>query len=198
MYKLVILFLLSTSLLFSSDVEEIRSSYLKSYDYEQMEKYSEAIKVLTPLINKYPKGYTLNLRFGWLFYLNKNYNDAIKYYKKASLISPYSLDARLGLVRVYLETHSFEKAQTVAYEILKIDHYNYYANIYVTQALIAQEKYDIATQITNKMLAIYPTDIAFLELLAVIYEKTDNKYLHQLYEDILTLDPNNVLALSSM
>ena len=197
MYRFLIILLFSISLLLSSEFQDVKSSYFKSYNYEQMGRYSEAIKVLTPLINKYPKGYTLNLRFGWLFYLNKNYNNSIKYYKKASLIAPYSLDPRLGLIRVYLDTYSFEKAQTVAYKLLKIDYYDYYANIYVIQALTAQKKYDIATQITNKMLALYPTDIAFLELLAVIYKATNNKYLYQLYEDILILDPNNILARSN-
>ena len=177
MYKFLIIILLSNSIVFSNEFQDIKTSYFKSYDYEKMGKYSEAIKVLTPLFNKYPKGYTLNLRFGWLFYLNKNYNDALIYYKKASLLSPYSLDPRLGLIRIYLDTHSFDKAQTVSYEILKIDYYNYYANIYAIQSLIAQKKYDIATKITNKMLALYPTDISYLELLAVIYKATNNKYL---------------------
>ncbi|MCK5294200.1 MAG: hypothetical protein KAJ49_06065 [Arcobacteraceae bacterium] len=197
MYKYLIMFILTISVLFGSDFQDVKSSYFKSYNYEQMGKYSEAIKVLTPLINKYPKGYTLNLRFGWLFYLNKNYNNSIKYYKKASLLIPYSLDPRLGLIRVYLDTYSFEKAQTVSYELLKIDYYNYYANIYAIQSLLAQKKYDIATEITNKMLSLYPTDISFLELLAVIYKDTNNKYLYKLYEDILILDPNNVLARSN-
>ncbi len=198
MYKYIIIFLFNISLLSSSDFNDIKLQYFKSYDYEQMGKYSEAIKVLTPLYNKYPNGYTLNLRFGWLFYLNKNYNDSIKYYQHATILSPYSLDPRLGLIRVYLDTSSFQKAQTVAYELLKIDYYNYYANIYAIQSLIAQKKYDIATTITNKMLALYPTDIAFLELLAVIYKATNSQYLNTLYEDILILDPNNILVRSNI
>jgi len=197
-HKLLLIFLLTLSLLKSSDFQDIKQAYFKSYDYEQMGRYGEAIKVLTPLIAKYPKGYTLNLRFGWLFYLNKNYNNSIMYYKKASLLSPYALDPRLGLTRVYLDTYSFKKAQVVAYEILKIDYYNYYANIYAIQSLIAQKKYYIAKEITNKMIALYPTDVSFLELLAVIYKDTNNKLLKKLYGDILILDPNNVLARSNL
>ncbi len=180
-----------------SEFEDIKGHYFKSYDYEQMQKYSEAIKVLTPLYKKYPKGYTLNLRFGWLFYLDKKYNDSIKYYKNASLINPYALDPRLGLIRVYLDTYSFKKAEIVSNELLKIDYYNYYANLFITKALIAQKKYDVATKIINKMLALYPTDISYLEQLAVVYKLTDNKYLQRVYEDILVLDPNNVLVRSN-
>ena len=180
----------------SENFENIKKPYFKSYDYEQMGRYTEAIKVLSPLYKKYPKGYTLNLRFGWLFYLDKKYNNALEYYKKASLINTYSIDPKLGMIRIYLDTYDFKKAETISYELLKLDYYNYYANLYVIKALIAQKKYDIALSINSKMLALYPTDISFLEELAVIYKNTDSKYLKKLYEDILILDPNNVFVRS--
>jgi len=186
------------SLFASSEFEDIKEQYFKSYDYEQMGKYSEAIKVLSPLYKKYPNGYTLNLRFGWLFFLDKKYNDAQKYYKQASLINSYALDPRLGLIRIYLNRADYAEAEMVSYELLKIDYYNYYANLYVTQALIAQKKYEIATDIIRKMLALYPTDISYLEQLAIVYKLTNSKYLQKLYEDILILDPNNVYVRSEM
>jgi len=182
----------------SEEFKDIKEQYFKSYDYELLGKYKEAIKVLSPLYKKYPNGYTLNLRFGWLFYLNKKYADSIIYYKKASLINSYALDSRLGLIRVYLDTHSYNEAQTVATELLKIDYYNYYANIYMIQSLNAQKKYNISLKIINKMLALYPTDISYLELLAVVYKATDSKYLQKLYEDILILDPNNIYVRSNL
>jgi len=86
----------------------------------------------------------------------------------------------------------------VSYELLKIDYYNYYANLYVSKALIAQKKYKIATKIIQKMLSLYPTDISYLEQLAIVYKRTDSKYLQELYEDILILDPNNVYVRSEM
>ena len=195
MMKIFFVLLLTLGLLEASDeFRDIKDSYFKSYDYEQMQKYEEAIKVLAPLYKKYPKGYTLNLRYGWLFYLNKNYNDSIKYYKKASLTNSYALDPKLGLIQVYLHTYSYKKAESTAYELLKVDYYNYYANLYAISALIAQKKYDIAQQIIKKMLALYPTDISYLEQLAIVYKLTNNNYLQKLYEDILILDPNNVLV----
>jgi len=195
MMKIFIILFLVFSFAYSSEgFKDIKDGYFKSYDYEQMQRYEEAIKVLAPLYKKYPKGYTLNLRYGWLFYLNKNYNNSIKYYKKAALINSYALDPKLGLIRVYIDTYSYKKAESTAYELLKVDYYNYYANLYAIQSLIAQKKYDIANKIVNKMLALYPTDITYLEQLAIIYKLTNNKYLQKLYEDILILDPNNVLV----
>ncbi len=196
-YILIMILSISLHLGASEKFEDIKIQYFKSYDYELLGKYNEAIKVLSPLYKKYPKGYTLNLRFGWLFYKSKKYADAIIYYKKASLINGYALDPRLGLIRVYLDIHSFEDAQNVASELLKIDYYNYYANIYMIQALNAQKKYEVSLKIINKMLALYPTDISYLELLAVVYKQTKSLRLEKLYENILILDPNNVYVHSN-
>jgi tetratricopeptide (TPR) repeat protein len=197
--KSFIFLVLSFHLLWGQNsFKNIKDQYFKSYDYEQMGRYTEAIKVLSPLYQKYPKGYTLNLRFGWLFYLDKKYNDAISYYKQASLINSSALDPKLGLIRVYLKRAQFQKAEIVAYELLKIDYYNYYANLYIVQALIAQNKYEIALKMIHKMLALYPTDITYLERLAIIYQQTNSTYLTKLYEDILILDPNNILVRSAL
>jgi len=199
MMKFFLLLVLCLSLSSAStEFEDIKSQYFKSYDYEQMQKYDEAIKVLSPLYQKYPNGYTLNLRFGWLFYLNKQYMDAIKYYKKASLINPNSLEAKLGLAKTYLETSSFKDAERECQQILKIDHYNYYANLSLIKALVGEKKYDTADEIIKKMLTIYPTDTVYLEQLAIVYKLTANPYLQQLYEDILVLDPNNVFVRSNL
>lgn len=173
---------------------DTKDIYLKSYNYEYMGKYEEAIKVLAPLIKQYPKGYTLNLRLGYLFLLDKKYNNSSKYYKKASILVPSSIEPRLGLTRLKLILENYKDAQSLAYNILKIDYYNYYGNLYAINALIGQKKYDTALLIVNKMLSLYPTSILFLEKLAVIYKATNNKYLDEVYKSIKILDPNNVLV----
>jgi tetratricopeptide (TPR) repeat protein len=66
------------------------------------------------------------------------------------------------------------------------------------ESLNAQKKYEVSIKIINKMLALYPTDISYLELLAVVYKATNSKYLQKLYEDILVLDPNNVYVRSNL
>jgi len=195
MKKIALSLLFTISLLSSSEeFESIKSAYFKSYDYEQVGQYKEAIKILAPLSKKYPKGYTLNLRFAWLFYLQKQYNTATKYYKKASLLNTQAFEPKLGLIRVYLATYSFEDAQNVATELLKVDYYNYYANLYMAKALTAQKKYKIASAVSKKMLQIYPTDTLFLEQLLLSYKATHNKYYKDVAESILILDPNNVIV----
>lgn len=196
MKKILILSLLASFVCASQEFQNTQTEYAKSYDYEQVNKYKEATKVLEPLYKKNPSDYTLNLRLGWLLSLQKHYTDAITYYEKASLIRTKAIEPKLGLALVYLNSYSFAKAQSSAAKILKIDYYNYYGNLYMIRSLIAQEKYTIALEIITKMRAIYPTDVLFLEQLLVVYKYTKNKNYAQVYEKILLLDPNNVYARS--
>ena len=198
MMKQVVLLLFSISLLFGSeDFKTIQQIYAKSYTYEQVGKYKEAIQMLSPLYKKYPKGYTLNLRLGWLFYLDKKYKNSEKYYKKASLIDTYALEPQLGLVRNYLATYSYDRAQSISTEILKKDYYNYYGNLYMCKALIGQKKYEAAIKESKKMLTIYPTDVLFLEELFIGYKRTHNKRYQDVYKSIIILDPNNIFVRSA-
>ncbi len=174
--------------------DEIKDAYYKSYDYEKMGAYEEAIKVLRPIYDRYPNGYTLNLRLGWLFYKMGRYANAIEHYKKASLIIPSSLEPRLGLAMVYLAMGRYEDAARAAGVVLRTDYYNYYGNLYLAKALLGKKEYKDAAAVAKKMLALYPTDVRFLEQLAKAFEVLFPDRAKKIYEDILILDPNNVAA----
>ena len=190
MKKLIILFMFVFA--FS---DEIQKAYLESYNYEKIGAYKDAIKVLIPIYKKYPKGYTLNLRLGYLFFMDKKYENAIKYYKQASLSLVYSFEPKLGMMRVYLTTGEFNKVIQIGYSLMKINYYDYYSNLYTLQALKAKKDYKNALIIAKKMLAIYPTDITYLVNLAKIYEIVNPEYAKKIYKNsILILDPNNVNA----
>jgi len=174
---------------------EIQKAYLDSYNYEKIGDYQDAIKVLIPVYKKYPKGYTLNLRLGYLFYMNKKYENAIKYYTQASLSLPYSFEPKLGMMKVYLTTGEYDKVIQIGYSLIKINYYDFYANLYTLQALKLKKDYKDALAIANKMLTLYPTNITYLVNLAKIYEIVDPAYAKKIYKDsILILDPNNVNA----
>lgn len=191
--RLILLFMFLFHFAFANETQLIRDAYFQSYEYEAKKDYTGAIKALSRLYKKYPKGYTLNLRIGYLYSLKENYKKAIKYYQEASSIIPTSNEAKLGLTKVYLRAENYKKAQELAYRMLKTDYYSFYGNLYAIEALVGQKKYDTALAIINKMLAVFPTNITYLEQLAILYKKTNHKYLNDIYENIYILDPNNEL-----
>jgi tetratricopeptide (TPR) repeat protein len=71
----VIIILLFPLFTFSLSYEEIKKAYEQSYLYEKIGDYKNAIRVLIPVYEAYPSGYTVNLRLGWLYYLLGKYKD---------------------------------------------------------------------------------------------------------------------------
>lgn len=190
-----IMLLISLVVFLFSENLNIKEIYLRSYNYEKMGDYEDAIKVLIPLYKKYPNGYTINLRLAYLFYLNKKYKNAINHYQIASKILPYSFEPKLGMMRVYLTTKDYKRCIEIGNVILKTDFYNYYGNYYYALSLIKIKDYKNALVLVNKILSLYPTDTLFLVELGKIYYFQGKKELSKkIFEDVLILDPNNVIA----
>ena len=194
--KMLLLLLVSANLLALTDAE-IREAYYKSYNYEKIQNYNDAINTLMPVYNEFPNTYTVNLRLGWLYYLSTNYANAISHYDRSIKISPYSLEAKLGRLLPLLAQHRYGEVEKEAFQILNVDYYNYYGNLRLAYALRMQQKFDVAVKITQKMLAIYPIDVQFLTEFAlgkIGLGETDEAMA--VFSNILVLDPENVTAKS--
>lgn len=186
----VLLVVLIVMPLFAIDVNK---AYQESYRYEKMQDYKDAIKSLQPLLRTYPNNYTLNLRLGWLYYLQGRYGNAIVHYQRAALVKPKSFEPKLGLARVYLAKGDNTKAFEIAIAIIKQDFYNYYANYYAASALFVGKPKE-SEKIARKMLERYPTDILFLKILGRSLAKYNINKAKQVYLYILILHPTDVEA----
>lgn len=173
----------------------VENSYSKSYNYEKMEKYDDAIKALMRLYQQYPKGYTLNLRLGWLYYLKGSYTNSIKHYKVAMTIAPNSLQAKLGLTLPLMAQKKWADTEKLLYNVLKVDYYNYYGNLRLAYVLRIQGNTELAVQVSKKMLGLYPTDVSFLIELGWTYFAQNNiKNATSVFSSVKLLDPENVSA----
>ncbi|MFA6542984.1 MAG: tetratricopeptide repeat protein [Limisphaerales bacterium] len=174
---------------------EIRDAYHKSYRYEKAQNYADAIKALAPVVSGYPQAYTVNLRLGWLHYLTGGYATARKHYETAIKTAPDSIEAKLGHTLPLMAQEKWEDAEAMARQVLRVDPSNYLANLRLTYVLRLQKKYDPAEQVLNAMLVLYPTDISLLTEFALIKLAKDNKAeAKRVFNDIVTLDPENVTA----
>ncbi|ADY73507.1 Tetratricopeptide TPR_1 repeat-containing protein [Desulfurobacterium thermolithotrophum DSM 11699] len=195
MLNIVTALILSSSLAYSMTYEEIKNSYEKSYMFERQRDYTDAIKALMPIYQSYPNGYTVNLRLGWLYYLLKKYANSEYHYKKALKVIPTSVEAMLGLSLSYMAQERWNDVESLMYQVLKVDYYNYYGNLRLCIALRKQKKFSISETVARKMLSIYPTDVNFLNELAIsLYSQGKKSYARSIFKDVLILDPENVVA----
>ncbi len=197
-YKVLVIALIlifSVNSAWALSYKEIKDAYYKSYAYERDKDFKNAIRALMPVYKAYPKGYTINLRLGWLYYLNKNYANSEFHYKKSLKVIPSSIEAMLGLSLCYMAEAKWKNLEELMYKVLKIDYYNYYGNLRLFLALLKQKKFSTAEAVARKMLAIYPTDVNFLTALAKsLYYQGKKKQAKKLFSDILILDPENFTA----
>jgi tetratricopeptide (TPR) repeat protein len=176
---------------------DLEGSYHRSFDYEVVEDYQNAIRALAPVYEAYPNGYTVNLRMGWLFYLNGNYNNAAAHYEVARAAAPFALEPRLGHILPLLAQERWADAESVAYQVVSVDHYSYYGNLRLVFALRMQAKLEAAYQVALKMATAYPTDLSFMAELALVSEaRGDKDEATRLFTDLLILDPENQTARS--
>jgi tetratricopeptide (TPR) repeat protein len=171
---------------------DIRGSYLRSYEYERTQDYENAIRALSPVYEAYPSGYTVNLRMGWLFYLNGNFTNAVAHYEAASSAAPSALEPKLGRLLPLMAQGRWDSTEALAYQVVSVDHYSYYGNLRLGIALRMQGKLDAAYQVILKMATAYPTDTLFLQELArLAVARGDEDEAARLYTDVLILDPEN-------
>ncbi len=191
----VLTILLLINGLYALDYQEIKKSYYRSYQYEKTGDYENAIKALMFVYNEYPDGYTVNLRLGWLYYLMKKYANSVFHYKKAIKAAPYSVEAKLGYTLPLLAQKKFSEVESICYQIINTDFYNYYGNLRLSYALRMEKKYETAIKIAQKMLALYPTDVNFLiEIALSKFSLGKKEEAKKIFLDVLILDPENITA----
>ena len=158
-------------------IENLNPDNKKIISINSRSSNSEKIKVLLSLQKKYPANVVINNRLGYLYYSIKEYKQAEYYYKKGIASNAKNIEARLGLYNISMLNKNYVQAAIYCREIRRIDNLNYYGNLYLVYARMAQYKYKSCETICKKMLIVYPSDKTFLKLLKLSYsyQKQTNK-----------------------
>ncbi|MDT8448366.1 MAG: tetratricopeptide repeat protein [bacterium] len=195
MRKLLVLFVL---LLWAAPLwaqNEVAEAYQRSYALESAQDYPRAAAALIPLWEVHPQGYTLNLRLGWLYYLQNKQANAIEHYTRAVQAYPLSLEARLGLSLPYLAQRRWSEAEQILTDVLKRDHYNFYGNLYLARVYRFEGKLELAETLLMQTLYLYPTNSQLLlEWGEVLTAQNKVEQGRQVLADLLVLDPENLRA----
>lgn len=134
----------------------LQKAFRNSYNDEYNKNYTAAINDITPYYSE--NSYEVNIRLGWLYYLNKNYNASQNYYLKATQNKPGSIEAKFGYVKPLSFLQSWDKVLEQYLSILKIDPQNTQASYWAGVIYYNRKQYDPAIKCFRVVVNLYPFD----------------------------------------
>lgn len=182
---------LSSTLLAAKSDDPWRSSYI----YESKGEYEKAAALLTPMLDKGAYQEYATLRYAWLHYLQGNYNDAIRSYKKALTRNARSFDARLGVSLPLMAQGRWKEAAGYLKQVIGQSPYHYTAHSRLMTAEEGMRKWSTLEQHAKSIAAYYPSDTTTLVYLARAYvwqDKADEA--RKAYAEILIRFPDHIEA----
>ena len=204
MKKSVLIFVILISQLSISaqnnSIDDKLLAFKDSYQQESIGKYAESILTLMKIYDKYKDDYIINLRLGWLNYLNKDYDSSIKYYKNAIRIkSNRSIESFIGLTLPLSAKSDWDGVKDIYNKILELDENNYTANLRLGQIYLNKKDYLNAKVYLSKVHEFYPGDYeSNLSLGWALYYLGDKSSARELFINVLTLSPGNQSALEGL
>jgi tetratricopeptide (TPR) repeat protein len=150
------LFFISADIAFAQSNAVLQRAFRNSYSDELNKNYIAAINDVSPYYSD--NNYELNIRLGWLHYLNQNYNASQSYYQKAIAIRPSSVEAKFGYVKPLSFLQSWDRVLQQYLDILKIDPQNTQACYWAGVIYYNRKQYEPATKYFKVVATLYPFD----------------------------------------
>lgn len=145
-----------TDIAFAQSNPVLQRAFRNSYNDELNKNYTAAINDVSPYYSD--NNYEINIRLGWLHYLNQNYNASQSYYQKAIAIRPSSVEAKFGYVKPLSFLQSWDKVLQLYLDILKIDPENTQACYWAGVIYYNRKQYEPATKYFKVVATLYPFD----------------------------------------
>jgi tetratricopeptide (TPR) repeat protein len=148
----------------AQDYNKLIAAFSDSYAKEKSGNYGEAISVLKAHYDA--DLYEINLRLGWLTYLQGQFTESLSYYNRATELMPYAIESRLGVVLPASSMGNWDLVINQYNKILSIDPNNT-VTLY-RLGLISYDKKDYkqAYQYFEKVVNLYPFDYQSVIMLA--------------------------------
>lgn len=194
MKKLLFLLIIYSTLIFAQIDNKI-IAFNKSVDFEEIGNYLDAKKEIEKIYSDYANDYLVNLRLGWLNYLDKRYDESIKYYNKSLQISNNSIESLLGLTFPYSAKNKWDEIKNIYENILDIDPLNYTARLNLAQIYLKEGDNLNSKIMLEKLIEQYPSDFSVNLYLGWTYYYLGNKSkANNLFANAIIADPTNSSA----
>jgi tetratricopeptide (TPR) repeat protein len=181
----------------AQDFQKLQTAFQQSYSYEYEGNLPKAIESLKS--DYQDNSYEINLRLGWLSYLQGLFTEAIAYYQKSIDIQPLSIEARFGYIYPAAALNHWEAVKRTYEEILKIDKQNKIANYRLGLIYYNDENYEAASKYLQNVINLYPFDYDGLLMFAWTNLKSGKfREAKILFNKVLLYQPNDKSALEGL
>ena len=164
--SLLITLLFLSLLQFGIAQDNLTEAFRKSYYSETYQNYGEAIESIKSVYQA--DSYVINLRMGWLHYVNGDHIESKRYYEKAIELESKSIEARLGYAYPLNYLLDIEGLKANYEAILKMDPLHSLANYRLALIYFNQKDFNKAKKYLETTLSLYPFDYDSLVLMAVV------------------------------
>jgi len=163
-YLILTIFIFSVFVTYAQDYAKLTAAFSDSYAKEKAGKYPDAVQALKAYYNA--DSYEINLRLGWLTYLQGQFTESMSYYNRAIELMPYAIEPRLGVVLPASSLGNWDFVTGQYTKILTIDPNNT-LTLY-RMGLISYDKKDYiqAYQYFERVVNLYPFDYQSVLMLA--------------------------------
>lgn len=176
---------------------ELQKAFKESYSLEKKEQYADAINTLQAVYDD--KIYELNLRLGWLYYLNKQMDEAVFYYQKAISLMPNCIEAKFGIVNPLSVQEKWDKVAEQYADILFIDPQNTLANYRLGLSYYYKADYTNAYKYFEKVVNLYPFDYNSVLMYAwANYQLGKKSEAEKYFNRVLLMSPDDKSALEGL
>lgn len=190
---IITILLLSVALVKSQDYEKLTTAFSDSYAKEKAGKYADATTSIKAYYDE--KSYEINLRLGWLTYLQGQFSESMGYYNKAVELMPYAIEPHLGAALPASAMGNWDLVITHYNKILSIDPNNTLTLYRMGVILYERKDYKQAYQHVEKVVNLYPWDHDSVLLFAWINLKLGKtREAKTLFNKALLYNPSDASA----
>lgn len=177
--------------------QDILDAFSASYAHEESQDYKKALGVLESVYTA--TSYEMNMRLGYLHYLDKNYPKSVSYYRQAIKLMPYAFEAKLGLVNPLAAMGNWTEIEQIYLEILNIDPMNTLVNYRMGLINYNRQNYSLAKKYLDKVINLYPMDYDTVILQAWTNLQMGNtREAKILFNKVLLIKPRDESALDGL
>jgi tetratricopeptide (TPR) repeat protein len=181
----------------AQDQNTLITAFSKSYEYETLKNYNLAINSINGVYSE--TSYEINLRLGWLHFLNLNYKESIAYYQKAIAIMPAATEPKWGILNPYAKNEDASNIEKTYLSILKVDSKNASANYKLGLIYFYKKDYINAKKHFDVVLNQTPFNYNYLIISAwTNYYLGNKKEASVLFNKTLLYNPKDNSALEGL